>query len=279
MRRLIQRISLLLFACYIGLIPNSSLLVALDAVPVWGRGFGGALLLLQGAAMLAWLGWRYRWQGLFAGSVVASLGFVVEYIGATTGLPFGRYFYTELVQPQLLGTVPLAICAAWMMTATAAYEISNQLVRHRFGRNAVLLLTATLVLLLDLQIETVAALINRYWVWLDHGPYYAVPTANFVAWWLVGLAMAWLLALLLPTQVTQHTLPLHQPINRFANQVMQRMPGLLYLCSTAMFTVINLARGYLLAGAIGVTVLLVAATLTRRFDGVAWRPTVRRRFD
>src|SRR6266540_4068281 len=57
---------------------------------------------------------------------------------------------------------------------------------------------ATLVLLLDLQIETVATKINRYWIWQDGGPYYGVPTANFVAWWLIGLAMALVVATVLP---------------------------------------------------------------------------------
>ena len=58
-------------------------------------------------------------------------------------------------------------------------------------------MAATLVLLLDLQIETVATKINQYWIWLDGGPYYGVPTANFVAWWLTGLAMALVVAMVL----------------------------------------------------------------------------------
>ena len=63
--------------------------------------------------------------------------------------------------------------------------------------NGRLALAATLVLLLDLQIETVATKINRYWSWRDGGPYYGVPTANFVAWWLIGLVMALVVATIL----------------------------------------------------------------------------------
>lgn len=276
-----ERISFSLFALYVALIPGSALYVARDIVPEWGRGFGGLLLLLQGAAMLGWLTWRYRQRGILAGFLIAALGFVVEYIGATTGFPFGRYTYTELVQPQLLGTVPVAICAAWMMVVASAYEIANQLGFKRYGRNGMLLVTATLVLILDLQIEPVAALINGYWHWHDSGPYYGVPTANFVAWWLVGLAMAWLLTLLLPTWTarTQTASPHSPAFVRGYSYVMQHMPALLYLLSTVMFTVVNLARGYLWAGAIGLAVLLVAGVLTGRFGGVALRSTVRRRYD
>jgi uncharacterized membrane protein len=137
---------------------------------------------------------------------------------------------------------------------------------------------ATLVLLLDLQIETVATKINQYWVWLDGGPYYGVPTANFVAWWLVGLAMALVVATMLGRQRVgemrrQETADRRQEtgalISRLTSHVSRRLPAYLYVLSTLMFTIVNLARGYTIAGLVGVLVLLVVFArqrniLTRR---------------
>jgi len=57
-----------------------------------------------------------------------------------------------------------------------------------------LLLGATLATLLDLEIEPVAAHIERYWLWLTprNINYYGVPLANFVAWFVVALLLLWL---------------------------------------------------------------------------------------
>ncbi|MBC8163281.1 MAG: carotenoid biosynthesis protein [Roseiflexaceae bacterium] len=281
MRHMTYYLALYFLFFYVLLFPGSTLTVAFDLVPAWGAGFGSVLLLLQGGAMLAWLNWRYGGRGLIAGALIAALGFAVEYLGETSGFPFGRYRYTELIQPKLLGVVPLPITAAWMMTAAAAFEIARRLVPPSWGARGVMLVTATLVLLLDLQIETVAALISNYWVWLDSGPYYGVPTENFIAWWLVGVVMAGVLWRLLGNRM-----PSLRPlavgsahIPRFAAQVMPHVPVALYLLSTAMFTTVNLARGYSLAGTIGLAVLIVAGALIGRFGEVEWRQTKHRQYD
>jgi putative membrane protein len=138
-------------------------------------------------------------------------------------------------------------------------------------RHSSLFLAATLVLLLDLQIETVATRINQYWIWREGGPYYGVPTANFVAWWLIGLAMALIMAMLLPRagdeQISrpgdkntrrQKATHLMSHISCLASRITRWLPAALYLLSTLMFSIVNIARGYTVAGLVGVLVLLVA---------------------
>jgi putative membrane protein len=300
----LQKISLVLFLLYLAVFPGSTLTVALDRVPAWGEWMGGALLLLQGAIVLGWLIGRYGRRGALAGLLTFLLAWGVEYIGVTTGLPFGRYRYTAALQPQLLG-VPLAIVCAWLMVALGAWQLAttgfllrpgelgwlgeastisgrrspsrpcNQLGRRLRSREACPELVpervegvervvgvATLVLLLDAQIETVAASINRYWIWLDSGPYYAVPTTNFVAWWLVGLVLAMVVSGVLgggekrePTidsSETHHAEP-------FTVYGLRLITAYLYLLNTLMFTVINFVRGYVAAGLVGFAVLLAAA--------------------
>ena len=258
-----QRLALALFLVYLALFPGSTITVMLDQVPAWGTWMGGALLLLQGASVLCWLLGVHGWRGALAAGLVFTLGWGVEQLGVATGFPFGRYRYTDMLGPLLIGDVPLAIPCAWLMVALGAYQL--RLWSGDRGSRAWLqqmLWTATLVLLLDLQIETVATGVNSYWIWQDSGPYYGVPTANFIAWWLVGLAMAVALTAVLgnsrrpTTDDRRPTTDSRRHNTHYALRITQRIPSALYLFNTLMFTAINLARGYPLAGLIGVAVLL-----------------------
>jgi putative membrane protein len=242
---------------------------------------GGALILLQGAAALCWLVGRHGARGGLAALLVFLLAWVVEHAGVTTGMPFGRYYYTGALQPQIFGTVPLAIPCAWLMVAAGAWQIATT--DHRLpitdrwllpaviNRRGSVVVMATLVLLLDLQIETVATKINHYWIWRDGGPYYGVPTANFVAWWLTGMAMAVVVATVLPGVEAgeigrQEDKELERYAARLIARISCRLPAYLYLLSTLMFAIVNLAHGYTVAGAVGVLVLLVVARAARPAD-------------
>jgi putative membrane protein len=141
------------------------------------------------------------------------------------------------------------------MVALGAWQLAGY-TPHMSGIRRVIL-TATLVVTLDLQIETIATLVNPYWYWVDSGPYYGVPTLNFIGWWFVGLAMALLLRAILPVQPP--TIPVHGP--RWARQIFLNTPVMLYLFSTIMFTVVNLSRGYWLAGVVGLIVLAIMALI------------------
>ena len=269
--RVYRTLALILFCMYLAVFPGSTLTVALDRVPAWGEWLGGALLIAQGLAVLCGLLGHHGRHGAAAALLVFLLAWAVEYAGVTTGFPFGRYDYTDMLQPQFFGVVPLAIACAWLMVAIGSWQLA-QAAFQRFGRSGrgdwrPALLAATLVLLLDLQIETVATRINQYWIWREHGPYYGVPTANFVAWWLVGLVMALLLARLLGAQADRVSSGLqdqHQAerpsraalgATRYVSRI---IPAALYLLSTFMFAAVNLARGYALAGLVGAAVLLAA---------------------
>jgi putative membrane protein len=81
-----------------------------DAAMRWAIQAG---VLTQTAAVLApFIGRGWRRMLPLAG--VPPLAWLAEFIGSHTGLPFGRYSYTDLLQPQL-GDVPLLIPLAWLM--------------------------------------------------------------------------------------------------------------------------------------------------------------------
>lgn len=271
----LRRSVVLLLAVYLFIYPFAIVLVALDRVPVWGTWMGGALLILQGALMGLWLTVRYRWWGALAAGLILVISWAVEHIGANTGFPFGSYSYTDVLQPQIFGVVPLAIPFAWLLIVVAAVGVAERIL-NRDGRpvddrqlNPTRVLTAaSFALLLDVTIEPFAVYINRYWVWTsdETGFYYGIPASNFVAWWVTSLILSWVL-LALRRQAAQLS---HTP-----QHFMPWLPPVLYLTNLTMFVVVNLARGQVLPALIGGLIMLVLAgdwllpRLARRLRRVA----------
>lgn len=247
LRRPLHLVVAILFATYLLLYPGSLLLVALDRVPPWGVWIGGALLILQGGLMGLWLALNFGRWGTLAALLLLALSWLIEHIGATTGFPFGAYAYTDVLQPQILGVVPLAIPFAWLLVVPAALGAAELLVRGE-SRTWTLLTAAAFTLLLDVTIEPFAVHISRYWVWSDaaRGGYYGIPASNFVAWWFTGLLLSWLL------------LYMRQRAGRPA-AIWPWLPLVLYLANLTMFVTVNLARGQLAAAVIGALVLLLLA--------------------
>jgi len=148
-----------------------------DRVLHWGV-FAG--VILQGGAVLAVLHatWGTR-ETVRVAAIVMPLAWLVEFIGSTTGIPFGAYHYTATLAP-LLGGVPLVIPLAWLMMLPPAWAVASILTRRhrgwRFVAVSALAFTAW-DLFLDPQMVGWG-----YWVWEQPGQYFGVPLMNFVGW-------------------------------------------------------------------------------------------------
>lgn len=257
---------IILFGCYLFLYPGSIVLVALDRVPVWGTWMGGALLILLGALAGLWLTVNFGRWGAMASLWVLFLSWLIEHVGATTGFPFGAYSYTDVLQPQIFGVVPLAIPFAWLLIVTAAMGTAELLLeRDGHAANADLrvspskvLIAAAFALLLDVTIEPFAVHINHYWVWSgDAGEgYYGIPASNFVAWWVTSLLLSWVL-LLHRRSAARAAMAAHAPRPRL---FWPWLPLTLYVTNLTMFVVVNLARGQEAAAAIGALILVSIAS-------------------
>jgi putative membrane protein len=255
----IRRAALALLAIYLFTYPFSIVLVALDRVPVWGTWMGGALLILLGTLTGLWLFVNYGRAGAVASAAILFLAWLVEHVGATTGFPFGTYSYTEVLQPQIIDVVPLAIPFAWLLIVTASVAVADRVLSRHDPRHAPrpfsvtgVLTAASFALLLDITIEPFAVYINNYWVWsgAEPGAYYGIPLSNFIAWWVTGLLLSGVL-LLARQRVTA---PQFAPA-----AFLPHLPVWLYLSNLTMFVVVNLARGQVLAAQIGALVMLAIA--------------------
>jgi lycopene beta-cyclase len=151
-----------------------------------------SVLLLVGASITIMAqAWGMR-RALLTALLIAALGWAIEWLGSTSGFPFGSYDYTERLQPQLLG-VPLMIPLAWLMMMPAAWAVAGSIVGdldtpvRRVGFAAVSALAFTAW---DLYLDP--QMVNwGFWEWQPgQAPYYFdIPIVNYFGWFLAALVM------------------------------------------------------------------------------------------
>ena len=139
-----------------------------------------ANVLLQASAVLAilWPAWGMP-RTLLTALVVLVLSWGVEFLGSSTGFPFGRYHYTDRLQPQL-AHVPLLIPFAWLMMLPPSWGIAAALTDEMRGLPFIVLSGLALTawdLFLDPQMVRWGL-----WVWEQRGGYFGIPWVNFVGW-------------------------------------------------------------------------------------------------
>lgn len=178
---------------------------ALIATPIglwiWGE---AAFPLLASLGVLAHfaatllglaLGWPAR-RILTTLALVIGFTWLVEALGQSTGLPFGAYFYTDALQPQL-GGVPLLIPLAWMMMLAPAWAAAESILRplrSRLGRGywpAFAALSGLAFTAWDLYLDPQMTA-RRLWVWEAPGGYFGIPWSNYFGWWISAALLTWL---------------------------------------------------------------------------------------
>ncbi|MDQ3248518.1 MAG: carotenoid biosynthesis protein, partial [Chloroflexota bacterium] len=148
-----------------------------DQILHWGVLVG---VILQVMAVLAILSgaWGAK-RTLAMTSIVLPAAWLVERIGSSTGLPFGAYHYTALLQPQL-GQVPLIIPLAWLMMLPPAWAVAAVITRAR-SRFWFILTSALAFTAWDFFLDP--QMVGwGYWVWEQRGGYFGIPWTNFAGW-------------------------------------------------------------------------------------------------
>lgn len=120
--------------------------------------------------------------------------YAVEYVGTTTGLPYGAFSYGVDLGPMLLGKVPLGLPVFFLPLVVNAYLLCLLLLGPR-ARSALVRVPVVIatVLLMDLVLDPGAVALG-FWTYdltavpLDAWPYdatgdfYGVPLSNFAGW-------------------------------------------------------------------------------------------------
>ncbi len=128
-----------------------------------------------------------------AAAVVVVGTLALEWVGHSTGWPFGEYGYTPALAPQIAG-VPVIVPLAWFAMAVPAREVASRLVGPGWARVALgaLALTAWDLMLDPQMVE------SGYWVWAADGPWRGIPLSNYAGWLASSAVVMALLDRLLP---------------------------------------------------------------------------------
>ena len=154
-----------------------------DEAIVWGIYITTCLQALAAVTALA-SSWRL-WRVIYTIGVVVFATLAAEAIGTATGLPFGRYHYTDILHPQILD-VPIIITIAWLMMLPSAWAVGYLLSGKTFGWRFILLSAAAMTawdLFLDPQ------MVNwNLWQWenTDGLTYFGIPWINYGGWLLTS---------------------------------------------------------------------------------------------
>lgn len=147
-------------------------------------------------------------------ALVLVLGWLAEFVGSKTGILFGRYHYTQRLQPQL-GGVPLLIPVAWLMMLAPAWAVGAAIAGG--GRGLGFVVASALAftawdLFLDPQMVSWGL-----WVWhsreayasptahdraAEHRPgplhrartrgFFGIPWSNYAGWFVISALITWI---------------------------------------------------------------------------------------
>ena len=138
-------------------------------------------LLLSGGIVLTTSGLSEITVLLLGGII----GFIAEVAGVHSGVIFSGYWYTDVLDPQLMN-VPLVMISAWIVLIG---YVRQMLIGCSCSRWLIVVLASSWMTVIDLVIDPLAAGVLGYWRWLEQGVYYGIPAHNFVGWFTVSLVI------------------------------------------------------------------------------------------
>ncbi len=140
-----------------------------------------------------------RWSAprvVAAAGTTAALTSAVERLSIATGWPFGRYHYTNSLQPQIAG-IPTLVPMAWFAMAVPARETVHAALGRRSNRVSRVVAGAAALTAWDLFLDPQMTG-EGYWQWARRGAYRGIPISNYVGWFVTGLGAMAVLEVLLP---------------------------------------------------------------------------------
>lgn len=126
-------------------------------------------------ALKMWLGWA---DGIKLAAILGVYAVLVETVALLTGIPYGRFVYSEHLGFKLPGGAPWTVAFAWTPLILCAYTAARSLFVSRLSR---IVCSTLLLLAFDFVIDPGAVLLG-FWQYQGGGIYYGVPVSNFVGW-------------------------------------------------------------------------------------------------
>ena len=183
---------------------------ALVATPLRQRGrrAGLASLVVGGLAAATTAASARRWGTARTAVAFGAVGAgttAIEHVGATRGVPFGRYSYTGALRPSVRG-VPAIVPLAWFAMAVPAREAAHAALGARSSWWRRIGLGAAYLTAWDLFLDP-QMVGEGYWRWARGGRYRGIPLSNFAGWLAVSAAVMAALEVALPVRAGERAEP------------------------------------------------------------------------
>jgi len=112
---------------------------------------------------------------------IGILGFFYEVLGVKIGILFGSYNYTNVFNIKLF-SVPLVMISAWIIIVNFSLTFIQN-IRNKFF----IIYGSLIMVIIDLVIDPIAVHGLKIWTWDEKGPYFDIPTHNFLGWFFLSL--------------------------------------------------------------------------------------------
>lgn len=111
--------------------------------------------------------------------VLTAYAYGIEYIGVTTGVPYGQFSYGVDLGFLLFGKIPLGLPVFFLPLVANSYLLCLLLLDDHLNR-ALIWSSIIAVLGMDLVLDPAAVALG-FWMY-DSGLYYGVPISNYLGW-------------------------------------------------------------------------------------------------
>ena len=113
---------------------------------------------------------------------LAGYAYGIEYLGVTTGEPYGEFEYVVDLGPMLFDAIPVALPVFFFPLVLNSYLLCLLLLGDRADSVLVRLpVVVACVVAMDLVLDP-AAVDVQFWAYDDGGAYYGVPVSNYLGW-------------------------------------------------------------------------------------------------
>jgi uncharacterized membrane protein len=129
---------------------------------------------------------RFGLRASIAALAVMVTTFLVEWLGSTTGFPFGAYQYTGALQPEIVD-VPMIVPVAWAGITLVTFATFGSMGFRKFTR---VLLMAGAITAWDLFLDP-QMVAEGYWVWEPADLVFrGIPVVNYLGWFATALLVS-----------------------------------------------------------------------------------------
>ncbi len=153
---------------------------------------GLAAILIAGALLHAVLNYGLR-DALAFFVICVAISFGVENIGATWGVPFGRYHFEVGADLPHVGAIPIIVGPLWFGMGYFSWIVAGTLLdgaerRPGTGRGflALPVVAAFVMTQWDLVMDPPLSTLSKAWIWHDGGADFGVPLSNYLGWLLTS---------------------------------------------------------------------------------------------